>query len=67
MGKSFEKPFCEVVRFTHGIIMTSGCGCNIGGVDFPGCNQNYCTGIDTYCSCQTNFDDPDAGNCVLPG
>ena len=64
MKKSFEKPFCEIVHFGQPIITTSGCGCDVGGIEFPGCNENKCLSINTYCDCQTNTVDETAENCI---
>lgn len=30
----FEEPSLKVVRFNDDVITASGCGCNVGGVDF---------------------------------
>lgn len=67
MGKSFVKPVCEIVRFTHGVIATSICNCNIGGFEMPGGFDDTCTSINSYCDCQTNTIDETAENCIVPG
>lgn len=67
MGKSFVKPFCEIVPFTNEVIASSICGCDIGGIDIGGCNSNICTSINTYCDCQTNTIDDTKENCIKPG
>ena len=66
MKNSFDKPFCEIIHFTTDVITSSQCGCNIGGIDVGGCDQNVCTSINTYCDCQTNTTDPTAANCIKP-
>lgn len=63
MKTMFEEPSFEVVRFKNDLIVTSTCGCNVGGYDFgPGENES-CSGANVSCSCDPNYDDPSA-NCV---
>lgn len=60
---NFDKPFCEVVKFGNGSIVTgSSCGCWDGEFDWGSGN---CTGDNPQCSCATNYD-PAGDNCITP-
>lgn len=63
MKKTFEKPCFEVVSFRGNVIATSVCGCNIGGIDIGGCDENVCSAANVACTCNPNYDDPNA-NCT---
>lgn len=65
MKKNFEKPVYEVISFHSNIITTSSCGCNIGGIDIGGCDENTCSGVNLACTCNPNYTDPNA-NCTTP-
>lgn len=59
--KNFKKPFCEVVKFSSGIIATSACGCWDGEDDW-GFGSN-CTGDTPKCACEVNYS-PAEDNCI---
>ncbi len=62
MKKSFETPFCEVVRFGgKDIVSTSTC-CDVGGIDM-GIDDTVCGRGDAECGC-TDLDY--TVNCVDP-
>lgn len=61
MKNNFKEPVCEIVRFDQiDIVTISGCGCNVGGIEFD--SNETCTGANTECTCSPNQDDPSA-NC----
>jgi len=62
MKPMFDKPLCEVVKFTNDVIVTSpGCSCFYDGEDFE--TDDTCTGGNVACTCNPNYDDPSA-NCT---
>lgn len=63
MKKSFVKPSCEVVRFSNSVIATSVCACFYPEVGEDLLNDSTCVGANISCSCNPNYDDPNA-NCV---
>ena len=58
--KSFDKPFCEVIRFDGGVMTaSSSCGCWDGEDDWG----KVCTGDVGYCACTVNHN-PAQDNCT---
>lgn len=60
----FEKPLCKVIHFDNDVLTTSSCGCNVGGIDFGAGANSTCTGANIECSCNPNYDDPNANCCT---
>lgn len=58
MKKKFEKPVGEVINLGRDVIATSGCGCDVGGIDLG--TDFVCTGPDDpKCTCRN----VDGHNC----
>ena len=62
MGLKFDKPICVTIHFGHDVITSSGCGCDVAGLDLGGCDDYNCVGQDKpICECGN-----DGANCVDP-
>jgi len=61
--KNFTKPYCEVIRFSGNVVLTStSCGCWDGEDDWG----TVCTGDVAYCACSVNHDEA-KDNCTPCG